>query len=291
MALPYVRIWLANFLGSSKVQELDGVSRALYLLLLVVQADRNGQGLPADEEPLRRLCGFESRDWKRAWPPLKAFFVERGGRLYNERMEKEIAEAGRVQSRFVLAGLERSRTANRSPGGHFVSSTISSVAGDAGPAKGPASLVTLDQHPSPSPSPSPSPDVRPIPDPDPDPDQTRARARRPDRNGFSPAKTLGGGGSKGDGAETDSERLTEADLRDPVRLSKAHREWVRRGYVGAGERDRLHVFAAAELTLRLRNVKNRVGFLVGLVKRKAWGRITDGDEDAARKKIKLLEAR
>lgn len=87
--LPYMPLWVSDFLGSSRVQEMPGEARGLYLLALAVAWNSGTESLPGDDDALSRLLGLSAESWERYRADVLQFF-ERGkdGRLRNEKLSK-----------------------------------------------------------------------------------------------------------------------------------------------------------------------------------------------------------
>lgn len=79
--------------------------------------------------------------------------------------------------------------------------------------------------------------------------------------------------------------VTDADLRDTVRLLDLHRQAVASGLVSAGEHARLQFAAAAEHA-RTVGTRNPAGLFVKLVRDKLCHFATQADEDAARARLR-----
>ena len=75
------------------------------------------------------------------------------------------------------------------------------------------------------------------------------------------------------------------DLRDAARVLDLHRQAVARGLVGASEADRLKFAAAAEHACAV-GTANPGGLFARLVVRGWWHFATQGDEDAAARRLK-----
>jgi uncharacterized protein YdaU (DUF1376 family) len=77
----YVKDWLVA------TRELSHEQRGVYMDLLCFAWERDG--LPVDEDAVRRLTGCSKAAWGRVWPALREKWTERDGRLVNERQETE----------------------------------------------------------------------------------------------------------------------------------------------------------------------------------------------------------
>jgi uncharacterized protein YdaU (DUF1376 family) len=98
--LPYLPLFVGDFLAATA--EWDGEARALYLLALAHQWA--GGSLPLEEGRLCRLLGWELKAFRKAWPQVAGKFEERGGRLYNARLEEHRSKALRIAEKRAEAG-------------------------------------------------------------------------------------------------------------------------------------------------------------------------------------------
>lgn len=81
---PFMPLFFGDFLASTA--EWGGEDQALYLLLLGHQWSLGS--LPIEPEKLRKLVRFDRKTFAISWPNVREKFVERDGRLYNERLEE-----------------------------------------------------------------------------------------------------------------------------------------------------------------------------------------------------------
>ena len=85
---PAFQFYPKEFLSSSKVIAMSATERGAYITLLSVQW-LDGS-LPNDISALAKIAGITGKSFARMWPHnLARCFVLRGGRFYNERLERE----------------------------------------------------------------------------------------------------------------------------------------------------------------------------------------------------------
>lgn len=89
------------------------------------------------------------------------------------------------------------------------------------------------------------------------------------------------------GAKPNLKRVTLADLKDPARLAELHAQAVAEKLITNSENDRLQFFAAAERAKTVGS-KNPPGLFVRIVRSGLWRFLSQDDEEAARRKIRLL---
>ena len=114
-AQPYMPLYFGDFLASTA--EWTGEEQALYLILLGHQWSLGS--LPNDPEKVRRLSRWEKRAFTAAWETVQSKFVERDGRLVNERLEEHRARSEEIGRKRADAAAKRwSKPAAEAPQEH-----------------------------------------------------------------------------------------------------------------------------------------------------------------------------
>lgn len=83
---PYFPFYPKDWLGSASVSSMPLAAQGLYARLLAFAW--LSDGLPADDEALRRLAGVERAEWRRVWPLVSSLWEARDGRLYQAKQER-----------------------------------------------------------------------------------------------------------------------------------------------------------------------------------------------------------
>lgn len=73
-------------------------------MLLIADYWQSGKPLPADDAILAKIAGVSKGAWAKIRPKLIAFFNERDGQWFHERVEKELAAAKQRYERRAAAG-------------------------------------------------------------------------------------------------------------------------------------------------------------------------------------------
>lgn len=84
---PAFQIYPNDFLGSAKVGMMSTEEIGAYWLLLLL--DWQEGGFVFEERSLSRWCKLTLARFRKAWEAIRPCFVERDGRLFNPRLEKE----------------------------------------------------------------------------------------------------------------------------------------------------------------------------------------------------------
>jgi len=95
-ATPYMKLYIGDYLGDT--QHLSALQHGAYLLLIMAYWQRKGP-LPAEDDKLARIARCTDAEWMQCKSDALAFFEERDGLLYHNRIEKELAEVGKVSSK------------------------------------------------------------------------------------------------------------------------------------------------------------------------------------------------
>jgi hypothetical protein len=82
------------------------------------------------------------------------------------------------------------------------------------------------------------------------------------------------------------QHIVATDLQDPQRLLALHSQARRLGLVNGSAMERLQFFAAAERANRIG--RDPCGLFAAIVRRRLYGFISQGEEDAAHKRLKRL---
>lgn len=94
-ASAWMPIYLGDYLG--KTARLTTEQHGAYLLL-IFDYWRNGPP-PADDAVLAQITRLSRPAWKKIRPIILAFFEERDGKLFHDRVEEELHKAGENQER------------------------------------------------------------------------------------------------------------------------------------------------------------------------------------------------
>ena len=84
---PAFQFYPDDFLGSSKVAVMSAQEVGVYLLLLCM--DWNDGGIAYNPRLLARYCRVTEAEFTQAWEVVGQCFVERDGRFWNPRLERE----------------------------------------------------------------------------------------------------------------------------------------------------------------------------------------------------------
>ncbi|WP_298861564.1 DUF1376 domain-containing protein [uncultured Sulfitobacter sp.] len=81
--LPYMKLWIADFIGDTT--DLDAAETGAYIMLLMAQWKRQGDSLPNDQQKLKRMarCG---RNWPKVWRSLERYFETDEAGIFNARL-------------------------------------------------------------------------------------------------------------------------------------------------------------------------------------------------------------
>lgn len=100
---PAFQFYPSDFLGSPKVQVMTNAEVGIYLRLLCL--DWGEGGFELDPDYLARYVREPRETWDAAWHIVKRCFVERDGRWYNPRLEREREKQAAFRAKQSAAGL------------------------------------------------------------------------------------------------------------------------------------------------------------------------------------------
>jgi uncharacterized protein YdaU (DUF1376 family) len=161
---PYFPFYPKDWLGSASVSSIPLAAQGLYMRLLAFAW--LSDGLPSDEDALRRLAGVERPEWKRLWPAVKPLWTVHGDRLENRKLEavrsgetsfsEAKSEAGKASARARLRRTgtaqpsNRPRTEPEQPPNRTPNTRSQSVPNETSTAPEPSVAVAVSTHSSPN---------------------------------------------------------------------------------------------------------------------------------------------
>ena len=90
--LPWIKLWVADFITDSRVAMMSNAALGLYLRLLFVEW--NEGPFSADHSVLARITHTSFREFAKLWPEIAPLFTQTAdGRLMQRRLERERADA------------------------------------------------------------------------------------------------------------------------------------------------------------------------------------------------------
>jgi uncharacterized protein YdaU (DUF1376 family) len=109
---PAFQFYPKDFLSSSKVMRMTATERGIYITLLCVCWLEGG--LPDDVSKLAKLAGVPLKQFSRIWPHnlQSCFTIVRGGKLVNERLDRERQKQAEFRRRQTDNGRRGGRPAN-----------------------------------------------------------------------------------------------------------------------------------------------------------------------------------
>lgn len=99
---PAFQFYPDDFLGSGKVGAMTMQEVGIYTFLLCL--DWNECGFVLNRRRLSRFCRVSEPDFAEAWEIVGECFVERDGRWFNPRLEREREKQARFREKQVAAG-------------------------------------------------------------------------------------------------------------------------------------------------------------------------------------------
>lgn len=106
---PAFQFYPKDFLSSTKVDQMSMTERGVYITLL--SRCWLDHGLPTDQKALAKMVRMKTAQFERMWDHsiLRACFVEKDGKLLNERMERERAGQAEYRAKQAANGASGGR--------------------------------------------------------------------------------------------------------------------------------------------------------------------------------------
>lgn len=102
---PAFQFYPDDFLGSPSVAVMTPTEIGVYVLLLCM--DWNGNGISYNPKLLARYCRMSEAEFVEAWAVVGPCFVERDGKWYNPRLERERDKQAKFSARQSAAAAMR----------------------------------------------------------------------------------------------------------------------------------------------------------------------------------------
>lgn len=121
---PFLPFFIGDFMASTV--EWEGEEASLYLTLLCYQWSL--ESLPTDAGKLCKIIRWDRDLFDRMWPTVAIKFIERNGRLINERLEQHRAKSRELSKKNKLSGQKGGETKQRNRSERYKSAISETVA-------------------------------------------------------------------------------------------------------------------------------------------------------------------
>ena len=104
--LPYMKLWVGDWLSSSRIQELEPEAEYILFRLCLWSWQANGNGLANKDEMLARYARVSELTWEEHKASILPLIEERDGRLYHPKVEEQRQSQHRLSEIRAAAGMK-----------------------------------------------------------------------------------------------------------------------------------------------------------------------------------------
>lgn len=108
--LPWFKLWVEDWINSTKIPELTLEQEAIYMRLLIRQWMANDGFLSTNQNALANWTRLDARRWNAVGKPiLDKFFVRENGHYVNRKLREQWEEAQKVVNAMKRGGKRGAR--------------------------------------------------------------------------------------------------------------------------------------------------------------------------------------
>ena len=102
--LPYMKLWVGDWLSSQRVVELTPMEEYCYFRLIMWAWQANASGLLNTDASLAQMCRVDMDTWLQVESNVRALFYEVEGRLFHEKVDEQILQQQEISEKRSAAG-------------------------------------------------------------------------------------------------------------------------------------------------------------------------------------------
>ena len=102
--LPYMKMWVGDWLSSQKVMELSPMEEFCYFRLIMWAWQANASGLLNKDANLAQLCRVDLDTWLSVKDSVLALFEVRGDRLFHHKVDEQVQQQKEISEKRAAAG-------------------------------------------------------------------------------------------------------------------------------------------------------------------------------------------
>ena len=102
--LPYMKLWVGDWLSSQAVIEMSPMAEYLYFRLIMWSWQAKGKGLKSTLKHLSQMCRVDEETFKEYWPEVMMHFTEKNGRVYHHKVEEQMSQQKEISEKRAAAG-------------------------------------------------------------------------------------------------------------------------------------------------------------------------------------------
>ena len=102
--LPYMKMWVGDWLSSQKVMELSPMEEFCYFRLIMWAWQANASGLLNKDYNLAQQCRVDMDTWLSVKDSVLALFEVRGDRLFHHKVDEQVQQQKEISEKRAAAG-------------------------------------------------------------------------------------------------------------------------------------------------------------------------------------------
>ena len=102
--LPYMKMWVGDWLSSQKVMELSPMEEFCYFRLIMWAWQANASGLLNKDANLAQLCRVDLDTWLSVKDNVLKLFELRGDRLFHHKVDEQVQQQQEISEKRAAAG-------------------------------------------------------------------------------------------------------------------------------------------------------------------------------------------
>ena len=102
--LPYMKMWVGDWLSSQKVTELSPMEEFCYFRLIMWAWQANASGLLNKDANLAQLCRVDIDTWLSVKDSVLALFDVRDNRLFHHKVDEQVQQQQEISEKRAAAG-------------------------------------------------------------------------------------------------------------------------------------------------------------------------------------------
>ena len=102
--LPYMKMWVGDWLSSQKVMELSPMEEFCYFRLIMWAWQANASGLLNKDANLAQLCRVDIDTWLSVKDSVLALFEVRDSRLFHHKVDEQVQQQQEISEKRAAAG-------------------------------------------------------------------------------------------------------------------------------------------------------------------------------------------
>ena len=102
--LPYMKMWVGDWLSSQKVMELSPMEEFCYFRLIMWAWQANASGLLNKDANLAQLCRVDMETWLSVKENVLKLFEVRGDRLFHHKVDEQVQQQQEISEKRAAAG-------------------------------------------------------------------------------------------------------------------------------------------------------------------------------------------